>query len=153
MVQIAKVKNTNGKHCEIEVSRKAMCDGCHKSDCGSGCPMSGLFSLGRSMTAFAVNKAGASVGDTVEIETSDKSILLTAAAVFVLPIICGGIFYATAYYFRLDSIISAILAIIGFVIPFLFLKIAENQKKDREPSIIVARILKEDTHSDSADTL
>ncbi len=141
MVQTAIVKSLSGKLCTIEVSRKAMCDGCHKSDCGSGCPMSGLFSSGRAMTATAVNKAGASVGDTVEIETSDSFVLLTAAAVFILPLIFCGIFYLTASYFHLNSYFTTIFAIAGFIIPFFILKMVERRKKDSEPSITVTRIL------------
>lgn len=141
MEQIAKVKSVDGSIAVIEVSRKAMCDGCHKTECGSGCPMSGLFSRGNSMTANAVNKVGAVPGDTVEITTSDKSVLLTAVVVFLLPIVLGGLFYSFALYFKFNSTISALLAIIGFAVPFLFLKSADRKLKNKEPNITIMRIL------------
>lgn len=141
MVQTATVKKICGKLAEIEVSRKAMCDGCHNSNCGSGCPMSSLFSSGKSMTATAVNKAGAVPGDTVEIETSDKEVLTSAVLVFILPIILGGVFFAVSSYFGANAYLSAGLAVLGFVLPFPILKIAENKAKTKEPSIIITRII------------
>ena len=56
MTQTATVKSVNGDKAVIEVSRKAMCDGCHNSNCGGSCPMSGIFSSGKMMTTTAVNK-------------------------------------------------------------------------------------------------
>ena len=141
MIQTATVKNVHGKLAEIEVSRKAMCDGCHNTNCGSGCPMSGLFSSGKSMIASALNKAGASPGDTVEIETSDKEVLASAVLIFILPVILGGAFYAVSSYFDLSSYVSAAHAVLGFILPFPIFRIAENKAKKKEPNIIITRII------------
>lgn len=153
MEQIATVKSVDGGIAVIEVSRKAMCDGCHKSECGSGCPMSGIFSGGSSMTANAKNKVGALPGDTVEINTADSTVLVTALAVFILPIAIGGLFYVLAQYLRFNTTISYASAVVGFILPFLFLKIADSGQKKKEPRITVVRILHScDSTSDVTET-
>ena len=133
MIQTATVKNVHGKLAEIEVSRKAMCDGCHNTNCGSGCPMSGLFSSGKSMIASALNKAGASPGDTVEIETSDKEVLASAVLIFILPVILGGAFYAVSSYFDLSSYVSAAHAVLGLSFRSPYLGSLKTRQKRRSP--------------------
>ena len=146
MVQKATVISVDGKYAEIEVSRQSMCGGCHQMKCG-GCSIAGLMSSGGKMKALAVNLAEASVGDTVEIETSDREVLKTAAAVFLLPIISGAIFYAAALYFSLPPDICAISAIAGFLLLFLLLRTAEKKLERREPKIVVSKILESDRQS------
>ena len=145
MQQTATVKELNGNYAVIEVSRKAMCDGCHKSNCGSSCPMSGLFSSGKTMTAKALNQACAMPGDTVEIETSDREVLTSAVLVFILPILFGGIFYTISSFFDRDVRLCTILAVAGFIIPFPFLRILENKRKNREPQIKITRVISRST--------
>lgn len=141
MKQTATVKSISGKFAEIEVSRKAMCDGCHNSNCGSGCPMSGLFSVGKSMIASAENRIGASPGDQVEIETSDREVLLSAVLVFILPVITGGLAFMLSSYFGASYLVSAILSVLGFIAPFPFLRIAEKAQKNKSPKIIITKII------------
>ena len=145
MQQTATVKEINSKYATIEVSRKAMCDGCHKSECGGSCPMSGLFSSGKTMTANAINDADAKLGDIVEIETSDREVLASALLVFILPLVSGGIFYAVSSLLSLDVKLCTILAVAGFIIPLPFLKLLENKTKKKDPQIKIVRIL---SHSD-----
>ncbi len=149
MEQVATVKSVNGKIAEIEVSRKSMCDGCHQTECASGCAMSSLFSSGKSMRASAINNIGAVPGDTVEVETSDKSVLFTALLVFVLPIIVGCIFYSAARYGAgLSGNYSSAFAVAGFILPFIFLKFIDNKQKNSAPKIVIKRIVK--SHGEAA---
>jgi len=145
MVQTAKVISKNGSLAVVEVSRKAMCDGCHNSKCEGGCAMSGLVSGGSKMTATAINEAKANIGDTVEIETSDKEVLSLALIVFIMPIIVGGIFFAVATHFGLAADISTILAIVGFAAAFPFMKIAEKRQSAKGPRLVVKRIVTDDS--------
>ena len=141
MTGIATVKSADGKYAVIEVSRKAMCDGCHNSDCGGSCPMSGLFSSGKTMTAKAVNQIGAKAGDIVEIETSDREVLSSALCVFILPLIVAAAFYTLASLLSVDIRICTILSAVGFVVPFPFLRLLENKKNKKTPQISVIRII------------
>ena len=150
MVQKATVLSVDGRYAEIEVSRQSMCGGCHKMKCG-GCSVAALMSSGGKMKALAVNKAEASVGDSVEIETLDREVLKAAVAVFLFPIIFGGIFYAAALYFGLPSDICAISSIAGFLLLFLILRIAEKKLERQEPKIVVSRILEADSLSPEND--
>ncbi len=145
MIQIAKVIGLSDTLAEIEVSRKAMCDGCHKMQCNGKCAMSGIMSSGNKMTAYAVNEADAKIGDTVEISTSDKDVLGAAAIVFVLPLVIGLLCYAASMLLGFSSDISTIAAIIGFVTVFPFLRIFEKKAKHKKPKLIVFRILTDDT--------
>lgn len=141
MTQIATVTKIFDNMAEIEVSRKAMCDGCHKTSCGQGCPMSGIFSSGKSMSAIAENKVDAKVGDTVEIETSDKEVLTTAVIVFLIPIICGFVFFSVASLFNLSSHFVAAVAVMGFIIPFPFFKLVEVKSKKKGTKIVITKVI------------
>ena len=141
MTQTATVKSVNGDTAVIEVSRKAMCDGCHNSNCGGSCPMSGIFSSGKTMTTTAVNKIGAVAGDTVEIETEDKEVLSAALFVFLLPLIFGGFFYVISSFITDSSVIQTVFAIIGFLFPFPFMKLLDNKRKNAVPKITVVRVI------------
>lgn len=151
MVQTAKVIGITDHLAEIEVSRKAMCDGCHKMQCSGKCAMSGLMSSGEKMTSFAVNKVGAKIGDTVEIETSDKEVLGTAALVFLLPLITGFAFYSLAVFLKFTMSIAVAAAVVGFVSVFLFLNLLEKKIRQREPKLTVTRILYDDADVQSDD--
>lgn len=145
MEQTAVVVATDGRYATVRVSRKAMCDGCHKTACGKGCPMSSLVAGGSTATANAVNEAGAVVGDTVNVVSSDRAILATAAAVFTTPLLFGGAFYAGSLYFGASETVSVCCAVFGFLIPFPFLKIAEKRRSGREPVLTISRVVDTDT--------
>ncbi|MBE6707780.1 MAG: hypothetical protein E7578_00885 [Ruminococcaceae bacterium] len=151
MVQRAKVIGFKNGLAEIEVSRKAMCDGCHKMQCSGKCAMSGIMSSGKKMTAYAINKADAEIGDSVEVSTSDKEVLGAAAAVFILPLIMGLICYVTTTLLGLSSDICIISAVVGFIIVFPFLRIFERKMKNNEPRLTILRILSDDDNVISDD--
>ena len=142
MTQTATVKSVNGDKAVIEVSRKAMCDGCHNSNCGGSCPMSGIFSSGKMMTTTAVNKIGAVAGDIVEIETEDKEVLGAALLIFLLPLVLGGLFYTVTSWISDSSLIQTVSAITGFLLPFPFMKLLDNKKRNSAPKISIVRIVK-----------
>ena len=151
MVQSAKVVSTDGEIAVVEVSRKAMCDGCHKTTCGEKCAMSSLMSSGSKMTASAYNKIGAEAGDTVEIETSDREVLVIAAFVFVLPVVLGCIFYAVAESFGLSMKTSVLLAVVGFVLVFPFLRLFDKSRRKDAPKLIIRKILTDESAKPSDD--
>lgn len=140
MTQRAKVVETADGYAVIEVSRAAMCDGCHNS-CGSSCPMAGIFGKGKSARARAKNHVGAAVGDVVTVEAGASSVLLPAAMLFLLPLIIAAAFYAAAYHLSANQNASLISAIAGFVAAFGISAIAEKRKRTREPEIRITAIV------------
>lgn len=144
MEQTAIVIATDGKYATVRVSRKAMCDGCHKTACGKGCAMSSLVAGGSTATANAINEVGAAVGDTVSVVSSDRAILTTAAAVFATPLVFGGAFYALALCLGASDTVSVCFAVLGFLAPFPFLRIAEKRRSGREPLLTVSRVVDTD---------
>lgn len=78
----------------VSVARHAACDGCHKNAEGKGCSVCTLLGGNREARARALNAVGASVGDTVEVESRTGRMLAYAALVFLLPVLLalGGYF-------------------------------------------------------------
>ena len=146
MTQSAKVVEIMDDYAVIEVSRASMCDGCHKS-CGTACPMAGIFGKGKTARARAKNVIGAAVGDTVTIETEASGVLISAALLFIAPLVSAGAFYVIANYFVQNQTASAISAVAGFVGLFALLAIAEKRKRLREPKITITAFAENTTRS------
>lgn len=144
MRQRAVVLKTDGRLAEIEVSRASMCDGCHKNgDCGHSCELSGIVAGGKKMTTLAENKIGASVGDTVEVETAGKKVLWYAALVFLLPIFICALFYCIADTIFKSEAYALVGAGIGFVLSFAGLAVFDRKKKNSPPDIVIVSVLHE----------
>jgi len=149
MVQKAVVESTDGKYARISVSRKGMCDGCHKMSCGEGCPMSSLISSGKEMTADAVNEIGAVPGDTVMVESPDAKVLGAAAAVFIMPLVFGIVCFAVAAAFGAGEMIAALCALGGFVLAMIVLRIINGIIQKKGPTLVIVKIIEKDGHSHS----
>lgn len=142
MRQRAVVLKTDNGIAEIEVSRATMCDGCQKNgDCGHSCELSGIISGGKKMTTNAVNKIGARVGDTVEVETESKKVLGYAALVFAVPIFVCAFFYFLADVIFDTEAVSLAAAGIGFVLSFVGLSLFDRVKKKAPPDIVIVSVL------------
>ena len=142
MRQRAVVLEVSGKEAVIEVSRATMCDGCEKhGGCEGHCEITGLLSTGGKMKTRALNKIGASVGDTVEVETESKKILGYAALVFILPIIMCGVFYFAADALFEAEYAPAIGAAVGFVLTFAGIAVVDRIKGKKEPDIVIVDIV------------
>ncbi len=143
MRQKAVVLSVNeNKRAMIEVSRAAMCDGCHKSgDCGGGCAIVGLVSNGNKMQAEAVNLVSAEVGDVVEVETESKLVLAYAALVFILPIFVCALFYFIGTFFRAAEWIPYLWAAVGFVMSFAAIAIWDKCARKTRCDIRIVNII------------
>lgn len=100
-----------------------------------------LAGAGKSVTARAVNTAGARPGDTVEIETSDAKVLSYAALVFILPIIVCALFFVAAEAIFTDRRISISFAVLGFVLSFAVIGIVEKRHAKKTPDIEIVRVV------------
>lgn len=141
MKQKAVVKSTAGKYAMVEVSRSTMCDGCVKQDCQSHtCAAGAMFGSAKTMTVRVKNPLGAAVGDTVWVESADRTVLGYAALVFLMPIVVCSVLYAAADAIFARNWIPYLAAAVGFVGAFAILGILERKKKKEEPDIVIIDI-------------
>ncbi len=143
MRQRAVVIDVKDDYAIVESSRRTMCDGCMKNGgCGGHCEITGLVADKGIMRAEAENKLGAKVGDTVELESDNKTILSYAALVFMLPIVVCVFFYLTAYRISNNELTGVICASVGFVLTFIGIIIFDRKRKNKHSDIRVAEIIK-----------
>ena len=141
MRQKALVIETNGSIAKIKVFRSTMCEGCSKHSEGKTCACGELLGANRVMIAEAANEIGAKIGDAVEVETSTSVVLGYAALVFILPVAVFFLLYAAA-----EAIFSYVYApwiagIIGFLLAFIPVMIAEYMRRGKNPQLrIVTRL-------------
>lgn len=142
MRQKAIVKSVEGRYATVEVSRSAMCDGCANQDCSSHtCAAGALFGASKTMTARAKNPLGAVAGDTVWIESADKTVLGYAALVFLMPIVVCMILYAAADALSAAAWIPYAAASAGFAGSFVVIGMVEQKKRNEEPDVVITDIL------------
>lgn len=113
----ATVISTDGNIATVESERLSACEGCHKH--AEGCSVCSLMGSNKKITSRAKNPLGASVGDTVEIETETKTVLFYAMLVFLLPLVIMLVIYALTGYFDLSEPFKYGAALVGFVLTFL----------------------------------
>ena len=142
MLKTAEVISTDGKLAVVKSERSAMCDGCHKSSCGSSCAMGAIMGTDKSVTVTALNKAGAEKGDTVELESSDRIILTYALVVFILPIVVCALLYAAGTSLFDGERIPVLLAVIGFMLTFVGIGFFEKLRRGKEPDVVIVRVIK-----------
>ena len=90
----AVVTEVSEKYSVVESERMSACEGCHKS--AEGCSVCSLMGSEKKISTKAINRIGAKVGDTVEIETESRRVMLYAAVVFMLPVLLCLAFYGVA---------------------------------------------------------
>lgn len=120
---------------EIIVQRTSACGGdCEKcGGCGAG--------QNDKISALAVNKIGANIGDSVIIEGDTKAVLGTAALVYVLPIVLFFVFYAALSAISVSPAVVPVFACLGFCAG-IGCAIWYNNKLKKENSIVYTIIKK-----------
>ena len=113
-----KVISIDGKYAVVATERRAACEGCHKS--AEGCSVCSLMGSERKISTKAINRIGAKVGDTVEIETESRRVMLYAAAVFMLPVLLCLAFYGVASLIGFGETARYVFLAAGFVISLFF---------------------------------
>lgn len=144
MEQIAKVISTDktAGTAVVSVSRKTMCDGCSKADCDGSCTMGNMFGSSGEMKATVINEVGAEDGDTVGIESPTKTVLSTAAFVFIFPIIAAFAAYAVAALSGAGEGTSLLIALGGFVLAFIIIGFYERFCGKKKISVRITKIIK-----------
>ena len=91
----AEVIAVDGSYAVVQTQRHSTCDGCSAN---KGCGNALLSKLvgARFMRINVINKAGAKVGDTVQLGMQESGLLKSALLVYALPIVCIPLFIGVA---------------------------------------------------------
>ena len=136
-----------GGYAKVEVRRRAMCDGCpndrNGSDaCGHTCAMSSLLGDRKNMTVRVKNTANAALGDTVVLESAERTVLLSAFLFFMLPLILAAAGYFIAGALFASDAARWIGAVAGFVLAFAASAVAERRARKSDTVIVMKEIAK-----------
>lgn len=138
MQQIGIVRALEGDFAIVEVSRKSACESCHAATDGE---CSACISFGnKSVSAKAENAVGANIGDRVMIESSSKTVIIYAAAVFLFPLVLGIIGYFIGTLFS-GMALPYIFAVVGFVLAFIIVWATLNRYAAKHPDVHITKIL------------
>ena len=121
----------------VEVSRKSACEGCSQNGSCHGCTSL----IGdQNMQTRAENSIGAAVGDRVLLETDSGTVILYAAAVFLLPLVLGVVGYLLG-----DLAFAGagryVCSLIGFAAAFVFLYFVLDRRARQRNDVKIIRIL------------
>ena len=137
MTQTAKVI-TGGDVATVEISRKSACEMCHENG-SSACTACHIFTSSRKATAKAVNSAGADVGDIVEVDGKEQTIIGFAALVFVLPIALPVIAFLL---FKSDMTVAISVAAAAFILSFIGVFFISKVYERKKPVLTITKVLK-----------
>ena len=136
------IKITDDTHAIVKTVRKSACAECHKKSDG-GCRACDIFLGADTIETNAVNRIGASEGDTVIVESTTSYVIFAAAVVFVLPILLALAGYCLfAYAFSLASY-APLVAVCGFAAGIICAVVYGLFEKKKE-RIIIVKILNKD---------
>ena len=137
------VTNVTGDHADVEVRRRVMCDGCPRDggECGHSCAMGALLGERKNMTVRVKNVKNAVPGDTVILESSDRTVLVSAFLFFILPLILAAAGYALGSALFGTEPSRWIAAAIGFVLAYAFGALAERKAKKNDAMIVMKDVM------------
>ena len=121
MKQIATVEEVKGNMAKIKVKRDSACAGCKSENLCGSCM--------KTITAEAVNKIGADIGDVVNVESESGTILKYAVFTFIVPILCALLAYFITVNIFSSELISNISMSAGFIVPLIVLVLVVKNKK------------------------
>ena len=135
MKNTAKVISVEDKIATVSVVRSSACEGCkQRSYCSQN-------SCVEEVVTSAINEVGASVGDTVEIESDSKGILGISFCVFVLPVLlCFAAYFITAYFTSNSAICYAVCFCTLFFAALIF-ALVFNKVLSRRLSVTITKII------------
>ena len=116
LATVVEIENENTA--TVSVARRAACDGCHKNADGQGCSVCSLLGGKREMRVRARNEVGATVGDTVEVESRTGRMLGYAALIFLLPVLMAlaGYFAGKALWESEGAALGACAALLALTV-------------------------------------
>ena len=133
MKQYGVVISTDGNTAKVRVKRDSACDGCESAGlCSALCP--------NVTDTTAYNNAGASVGDTVELETGSGAVLIYSALTFIMPIVLGLVGYFIAVGMGLGEIIAFAVLSAAVVLSFVMLWLIVKLRGKRDLAVRITKI-------------
>lgn len=140
MQQTGQVIATQGPYATVSVLRASACEGCHKK--AEGCSACSLLGAGRRHTARAQNPVGARAGDSVLLETPDRTVLFYAALVFLVPLLCAFLAYALAApTWGWESAASGLFALGGFAVAMCGVFLFSLYLSRRAPACVIVSVI------------
>lgn len=135
----------DGDRAEVEVRRRAMCDGCphdpkDPNACGHACAMSSLLGDRKNMKVSVKNTQNAAEGDVVVLESAERTVLLSAFLFFILPLILAAAGYFIGGVLSPTEAAHWIGAGAGFVLAYAFGAVAERRAKKSDALIVMKEI-------------
>ncbi len=133
----------DGKFAIVETERTSACEGCHKAEDG-GCSVCSLMGSQKKITAKALNRAGAQIGDRVAVESSTSRMLWYAVLVFLLPIVTALAGWGIAALITDVEYWHLIGACIGFIGTFIGIFFYSRFVKSKRCDVEIIEILKDE---------
>lgn len=136
MVHNGVVVSSDGTRCRVRITDSAVCSGCAERG-GPGCP--GCISFGGNKEFYinAVDRTGASVGDTVRVRTHDGGNVLKALMIFLLPVAMMIAGYLIGSLMGLGEGMRVLAAFTGFaVVAVAAAVVAKAENRKHEPEVI-----------------
>lgn len=138
-----KVVSTDGRYAVVATERRAACEGCHKRGEDATCSVCTLMGGETRLDTRAINRAGAAVGDTVELESSSGRMLGYAALVFIMPCVIAIAAYAVLERITSNELVGSLGAVGGFAIGLagaaLYSKFGIRDRAD----VVITKVIKQ----------
>jgi len=122
MTAIAKVIEVKGDMAKVVSQRKSSCSSCEKCEMNGNCSAELVFGKQtQDVEVQAYNRAGAKIGDTVELQSSTYRTLMIAMIVFIFPVLLSVAAYLvtdalTSNYYLPAAVLAAVLAVSFFIL-------------------------------------
>ena len=139
------VTRLNGDYAEVEVRRRVMCDGCPRDrrdpdSCGHACAMGSLLGDRKNMTVRVKNLKNAVPGDTVILESADRTVLFSAFLFFILPLILAAALYTLCGAIFETEAARWIGAAAGFALAYAIGALVERRARKNDAIIVMKEI-------------
>ena len=121
----AVVIKTDGDKATVSVLREEACSHCAgRVVCGTA----------KKFEVTVKNPVSANVGDTVVIENESGNVLAYSALVFLAPVALALVMYII--FSQINNVLSAVMAVFGFVLPFVIAFIIDRKNRDKRLPVI-----------------
>lgn len=135
------VISIDGRYAVVATERRAACEGCHKRGEGGECSVCSLLGGESRLDTRALNRAGAKVGDTVELESSSGRMLWYAALVFLLPCILGILAYMAVGALTESEALRSLCAVGGFALGLIGAALYSKFVAGARVDVVVSAVL------------
>ena len=127
----------------VEISRKSACEMCHENG-SSACTACHIFTSSRKASAKAQNTVGADIGDIVEVESKEQTIIGFATLVFLLPTALPVIAFLL---YRSNATVAMSVASAAFLLSFITVYFISKKYEKKKPVLTITKILKKNSEN------